>query len=176
MKTFKKIKSKLEISPNDSVDGYFIQSSESECRRVIDSLKGKNKIIGVFGGENSFNRRAIETLKINYLISPERGDKKDTLKQRDSGLNHVLAKEAEKKGILIIVDLDEIRGLEGREQAKRISRLIQNVKICRKAKCSLKIVSFSGGFSEKEVMSFGFSLGMGSLEAKNSIEPIKWSS
>ena len=57
------------------------------------------KKIAVLGRSGDFNRRALETLKIDYLVSPELGERKDTLKHRDSGLNHVLAKIAKEKGI-----------------------------------------------------------------------------
>ena len=68
--------------------------------------------IAVFGREDKFNRRMIETCKIDYLISPERETEKfkrrDSLKQRDSGLNHYLAKEAKRKNISFIIDFSEI--------------------------------------------------------------------
>ena len=116
----------------------------------------------------------METLKIDYLVSPERGFKKDTLKQRDSGINHVVAKEAVKKGIVFVVDFAEVSSLRGKERALRLSRIIQNIKICRKAKCGLKIASFSndvsGVIGEVGRRAFGGSLGMSSLESKKSVE------
>lgn len=87
----KKIKSKSEVLEKDDCDGYLIEASENEARKIIESLKGKEKVIAVVGGDSVFNRRAIETLKVDYLVSPERGLKNDSLKQRDSGLNHVIA-------------------------------------------------------------------------------------
>jgi len=78
-----------------------IDSSEKETRRIIESLKGSGKVIAVVGGDDAFNRRAAESLKINYLVL-QKGRQKDGLKQRDSGINHVVAKIAKEKGI----DLD----------------------------------------------------------------------
>jgi ribonuclease P/MRP protein subunit RPP1 len=169
----KRIKSKLDISPNDKSEGYLIDASEKEVRRIIDSLKGKNKIIGVVGGDNNFNRRAIEILKIRYLVSPERGEKRDTLKQRDSGLNHVLAKEAAKQKISVVIDMNEISKLSGLERSARIKRIIQNIKVCRKAKCDLKIASLatdsSGVVDVKGRSAIGVSFGMSSEQSRDAV-------
>ena len=136
----KKVKSKTDVSKEENCDGYLIEASEDEARKIIASLKGKGKIIAVVGGDSVFNRRAIETLKIDYLVSPERGLKKDGLKQRDSGLNHVVAKEATKKGIEIIIDFGEVSRLVGKAKALRLSRIIQNIGICRKAKSTISLI------------------------------------
>ena len=169
----KKISSKAEISKEDSCDGYLIQNSEKEARKIIESLKTKNMIVALIGGDDAFNRRAIETLKINYLISPEAGFKKDTLKQRDSGINHVTAKLAKEKKISILIAFSEITKLSGKEKALRLEKLIQNIKICRKAKCKIKIVSLATNkkevVDEKSRNAFGVSLGMSSIQVSNAV-------
>jgi len=170
----KKIKSKSEISSADKCDGYLIESNEKEARRIIESLKVKseNKIIAVMGSDDLFNRRAVETLKIDYLVSPEHGQKTDSLKQSDSGLNHVVAKEAKKKNISIVINLSEISKLSKEQKAIRLSRIIQNISICRRAKCGLKIASLAekkeNVINEVGRKSFGLSFGMSTKEAKNS--------
>jgi len=168
MKT-KKIKSKSDISVKDNCDIYLIDADEKIARSIIASLKDSKskKKIGILGRDDGFNRRAVETLKIDYLVSPERGDKKDSLKQRDSGINHVVAKEAKEKGIVIVIDFDEISKLGKKEKALRISRIIQNVKICRKAGCKFEI--WSDSVDEKGLKAFGESLGMSSLQVRDAI-------
>jgi ribonuclease P/MRP protein subunit RPP1 len=169
----KKISNKSNISPDDKSDGYLIEANEKEARKIIDSLKNKNKIIAIIGSDDEFNRRAIETLKINYLVSPERGIKKDSLKQRDSGLNHVVAKEAKKRNIAIVVNLGELSKLSKEEKAIKISRIIQNIKVCRRAGCEIKIASFApkseNVINEISRKSFGISLGMSSIQARESV-------
>ena len=163
---FKKIKTKAEIS--GECDGYLIDSSEKEARKIIASLRDKKegKIVALVGGDDAFNRRAVESLKIDYLVSPERGVKKDSLKQRDSGINHVVAKMAAEKGIVVVVDFAEVAGLKGKDKALRLGRVIQNVKICRKAGCEVKIW---GSGDEKALRSFGISLGMSSSQVRDSV-------
>jgi len=157
----KKIKSKKEIS--DKENGYLIDANEKEVRRIIDALKGKEKIIAVLGRDDEFNRRMLEKTKIDYLVSPERRHVKDSLKQRDSGLNHVLAKIAKEKGIGVIIDFSSLMKMEKMERAKTISRIIQNVKICRRAGCKIKILG-----DEKAGKSFLYSIGASSQQVKNS--------
>jgi len=158
----KKIKTKADIS--GECDGYLIEGSEKEARKIIASLKDKKfkGKVGIVGGDDAFNRRAVESLKIDYLVSPERGDKKDGLKQRDSGINHVVAKMAKEKGVSIVVDFAEISKLKGKDRALRLGRVIQNVKICRRAGCKIEIW---GSGDEKALRSFGISLGMSTKQS-----------
>ena len=170
----KKVKSKSEVLKDDDCDGYLVEAEEKECRRIVESLRKSEKKIGVVGGDDAFNRRIVESLKVDYLVSPERGFKVDSLKQRDSGINHVVAKLAKEKVVLIVVDFNSVRKLEGKDLALRFGRIIQNVKVCRKAGCGIRIASL--GFCESEIVdeksrkAFGFSLGMSSKQVAESVE------
>ena len=157
----------LQPATSASAEAFLIDSSEKEARKIIESLKGKSKTIALQGGDDAFNRRAIETLKINYLLSPEKNTANSTLKQRDSGLNHVTAKEAAKRDITILIDFAEIQKLKGKEKARRLEKIIQNIKICRKAKCKIKIWDSSNKTNEVSLKSFGISLGMSSQQSKD---------
>jgi RNase P/RNase MRP subunit p30 len=169
----KKVSSKSQISAKDECAGYLIESNEKEARKIIEGLKGKNKIFALMGGDNALNRRAIETLRINYLVSPEKGKRKDSLKQRDSGLNHVLVRECVKKNISILLDFNDILKLTGKERARRISKIMQNIVICRKANCNIKIASLAINSDEiilpRERIDFGKSIGMESLQAYQAV-------
>jgi len=163
----KTIKSKAEIKkPFPEV--YLIDADEKTCRGIIASLKDKKfgGEIAVLGRDDKFNRRVLETLKIDYLVSPELGTRKDTLKQRDSGLNHVLAKIAAAKNVKIVIDFDDLNKLKGKGKALRLGRIMQNVKVCRRAKCKMKIF---GSADEKELKAFGFSIGMSSVQVRESV-------
>lgn len=168
---FKKIKSKSELKEGKEIAGYLIDSDEKEIRRIIDALKAKKKkiLLAVQGKDDIFNRRVIETMKVNFLVSPEAGDKKDSLKQRDSGLNHVSAKAAAKNNISIIINFSEINSITDKKQkAIILARIMQNIKICRKANCKIKITTFAENPSqivdEYSLKSFLFSLGASSQQ------------
>lgn len=162
------IKTKSEIQLNEKI--IIIDSEEKTARSIIASLKNKDfkGKIGVFAKENKFNRRAIETLDIDYLFF-QPFERKDTLKQRDSGLNHIIAKEAAKNKITIVIEISRLRKLKSKEKALSISRQIQNIKICRKAKCQIKIHDFDGKVNNHGLKSLATSLGMSSQQVKDSI-------
>lgn len=173
---FMEIKKKEDITSFDC-DGFLIDADERECRRTIEFIKSKNKSvkIAVIGIDDEFNRRAVETLKINYLVSPEITWQNDGLKQRASGLNHVVAKIAKDKKIIFVIDISLInKQSDKKNKAILVSRIIQNIKICRKAKCELKLASFAKNdeelIDEKQAMSIAFSLGMSSQQAKDCFE------
>ena len=169
----KKITSIKELTP---ADGYLIDTNgnEKETRKIIDSLRKQKPIIAIQGYDNTFNRRVLETMKINYLISPEKILKKDNLKQRDSGINHVTAKIAQKNNISLIIDINEIKKFKPKEKSINLSRIIQNIKICRKAKSQIKIASLAKNktelISKRDRQAFLFTLGASSEQVKNSTQ------
>lgn len=172
---FKKIHSKQDLK-EEKLDGYLIESDEKEVRRIIDTLKakGEKKILAVVGKNDEFNRRIIETCKVQYLVSPEFSEGKDTLKQRDSGLNHVSAKAAAKKNISIVINFSEIEKLDKKSKAIVLSRIMQNLIVCRKAGCKIKIASFASNekefVSEYDLRAFLFSLGASSQQVSEAFE------
>jgi len=166
--------SKKEDVKNFDSDGILIDADEKECRRTIEFIKSKNKQIkiAVLGRDDEFNRRALETLKINYLVSPELTEQKDSLKQRASGLNHVIARIAKDKNNAIVEGINFLLlQSDKKSKARLLSRIIQNIKICRKAKCKIKFATFAKSegdlLDEKQIASMGFSLGMSSQQVRN---------
>lgn len=166
----KKISNKQDLTVDPK--GFLLETSEKEARRIIDTLKAKKQkaILALIGQDDAYNRRALETLKINYLVSPELTTSTDTLKQRDSGLNHVTAKIAKEKGIKILLDFTEISQLKGKTKARRLARIIQNIKICRRAGAEIKIATLARNKTQlrdqKQLEAFLFSLGMSSQQVK----------
>jgi RNase P/RNase MRP subunit p30 len=142
---FKKITSKKDLPLKGKFDGYFIESSEGEIRKIFAFLKNstEKKKIAIKALDETFNRRVVETLNFDYLVSLESNLGKDSLRQRSSGINHIVAKSAAMKNISFVVSIESLMNLNNFEKAKYISRIIQNIKICRKAKCSIKLASFS---------------------------------
>lgn len=89
---------------------------------------------------DDFNRKAIEQKKCDILYSLEMGNKKDSLKNIDSGLNDILAALARKHSVSIGINLEEIKKLGKREKAMRLAKIINNIKICRKERTKLAII------------------------------------
>jgi len=173
----KETNSKREFeSFKGEVDIVLINADEKEARKIIETLRGKKdkRLIFVRARDDLFNRRMIETCQINALVSLELNKEKDTLKQRNSGFNHVIAKEAAKKGISIIINFSELEKLDKKEKAKTLAKIIQNINICKKNKSNIKIASFAKDKSELknevQLKAFLFSLGASSQQVAKSCD------
>lgn len=165
------IKSKKELV--EGKDCFIDNDDEKEIRKIIDFLRGKKRIIAVQAYGNTLNRRILETMKINYLVFPEKVSKRDNLKQRDSGINHVTAKIAKEKEINFLINYSELKKMEGKQRALVFSRIIQNLKVCKKVGAVIKVASFARNEKEiiekKEMQEFLLSLGASTKQAKDSI-------
>lgn len=110
----------------------------TNIQQAINSIKSsKDKSIIVKAQNENFNRKILEYGKFHILLSPEDLSEKNSLRQINSGLNHVLAKIAAKNKIAIGIDFKEISNLEKKAKAERLSKIFQNIKICRKAKTKI---------------------------------------
>jgi len=117
---------------------------------------------------NAFNRKMLEYGKFAILLSPESRPERqsDIPKQLDSGMNHVLARIATKNNVAIGIDVKEIAGLQKMVKALRLSRVRQNILVCRRAKTVLAVVNV---FDEKEGQQLLLSLGASTQQAKEAL-------
>ncbi len=125
----------------------------------------KEKPLVVQAKDDEFNRKALEYGKFDILLSPELGERKTKLRQSDSGLNHVLAKIAAKNKIAIGINLDEIRAMPKENKAMTLTKIKQNIAICRKAKTQLAIVTKD----KKEALILILTLGASTQQASEAI-------
>lgn len=108
-----------------------------------------------------FNRRAVEHEKFDVLLSPEASEK-ESLRQEDSGFNDVLARLMSSRKISLGIDLTEISALGSISKAKRLAKIIQNIKIARKANTNLAVVG-----NKKGCFYILLSLGASTQQAKS---------
>ena len=106
----------------------------SKARDLI--RKNKDKKIVFSSDDDELNRKILEKEKIDVLLLNLKG-KKDRQKQRESGLDHVMAKLAKKNNIAIGVDFNEILESNGKMKAEILARVRQNIKICNKNKLKM---------------------------------------
>ena len=107
-----------------------------EVKKLLKKEQG-TKI--VMSQDDTFNRKILEHGNFDIILSVENGVRKNKIRQEDSGLNHVLSKIASKNNIAIGIDLEEISKLQPKEKASRLSKIIQNIRICRKTKTKTAI-------------------------------------
>jgi len=140
--------------------------STTNLQQAKNAIKKAKPPITVQAQNDAFNRKILEYGKFDILLSVETGKRKNTLRQIDSGLNHVLAKIATKNKIALGIDIKEISKLSKVEKAKRLARIIQNIKICRKAGTKLALVNIT---DEKNALNLFLSLGASTSQAKEAI-------
>lgn len=85
-----------ELSGKINVD-YTLEiksNNANEIRKIVSKFRNRSSCISVVGGDLKINRLTLENVNIDVLSRPY-------LKRYDSGINHVLAKEALKNNVAI---------------------------------------------------------------------------
>ena len=144
-----------------------IQENTFDKARI--EIRKQNKKTIVFTSNNDdLNRKVLEKEKINVLLISQKL-RKDKQKQRDSGLNQVLAKIAQKNKIAIGINLDEILKTSGKEKSEILARVQQNIKLCNKNKLKMYFISENSKNirDNYDLKSLGLILGMPTSMTKN---------
>ncbi len=135
-------------------------------RNFISNIKDINKAqkpIIVIGGNDDINRAALSNSKVNILLHPETN--------KHNGLNQVLCKLAHDNNVAIGISFNKI--LNEKDRINLLSKIIQNIRLCRKYKVKVIIASFANNIYEmrsaKDLISFMRVLGSTPLDAKNSL-------
>ena len=142
----------------------YILIKETDFQRARNKIKESNK--GKVGREkvvfsssdDDLNRKVLEKEHIDVLLLSLSG-RKDKMKQRDSGFNHVLAKLAKKRNVVIGINLDEVAFADTNEKSGIIARIRQNIKICNKNKIKMVFISKQER-NKYDLRSLGLVLGM----------------
>ncbi len=113
------------------------ETNFDKVRKLIKENKDKEIIFS--SDDDELNRKILEKEEIKILLL-NMEKRKDFQKQRNSGLNQVLAKLAKKKDIIIGINLDEIINSESKQKARILARISQNVELCNKNKLKMKFI------------------------------------
>lgn len=139
-----------------------------ELSKLVD-IRRKFDVLLVRGGDLNLNRAACETAEVDILTHPE-------YERMDSGLNHVLVKEAARNNIAIEINFREILITNKKTRARILSNIGQNIKLAKKYHAP--IIFCSGAISHWELrspevlISVACQLGLELKEAKDSISKI----
>ena len=137
---------------------------EKARRKLEKEKKGSPSEDIVFTSkDDELNRRIMEKLSDNFeILLIELFGRRDYQKQRNSGLNHVMAKIAKENKIKIGILLDEIIESNDLEKSKILERLKQNVFLCKKQKVQMVFI-FKNPKNKRnslDLKSLGLILGM----------------
>jgi len=134
-----------------------------EAKELI--RKSRNPII-IEAKSSDFNRKILDYGKFNIISGLEYTKEKSSLKNINSGLNEILAKIAKKNDISIGIDLGKIKNLEKKEKAEVLTKIKQNIIICRKTKTKIKVLNYNNKMSASSLL---FSLGASSQQVKEAV-------
>lgn len=140
--------------------------SFNESRKEIK--KNKNKVIVFSSDKDELNRKILEKESINVFLINQ-SNRKDRLKQRDSGLNHVLARIAKKNNVIIGINFDEIINAKEKQRAEILARITQNIKLCNKNRVNMVFISQKYKRDIYDLKSIGLVLGMPTWMTKDLI-------
>mgnify|MGYP001611831050 FL=1 len=135
-----------------------------EARKQIQKLKKEGDEIIVLAQDDNFNRKIFENKDVDLVVGLE-FNKKDYLKQRNSGLNEITARLAKKNNIKILVDIEKISKLDRIEKSRVLARVRQNIELCKRVGCKMVIL---GSASKQDVMSFFLTFKGSTRQAKES--------
>ncbi len=117
-----------------------IKTTPNNLRKDVQKTK---KPVIILGGDDKVNRLAVENKKVDILLSPEKGRKKDYMFFRNAGLNQVLCKLAQKNNVAIGFNFSDILNASDKERPKILARMAQNVKLCKKYKVRMIFSTFA---------------------------------
>ena len=122
----------------------------NEARKQADKFRKENKPFAILSQDDEFNRKALEIKGLTMFIINETLEIKDYGKQRNSGLNEVLAKITAQKNITIGIQIQEITRKSDKEKARALARLSQNIMLCKKASTKLVFVDKEGTIQKQK--------------------------
>ena len=76
-------------------------NNPSEIRKIVRKYRNRSSCISVLGGNLKVNRNCLENIQVDVLSKPY-------FKRYDSGLNHVLAKQAKENNVAIELVFSDI--------------------------------------------------------------------
>ncbi len=152
----------------------FLKISELLDKEIMFAYKQKeNYKLGNIIISNKGERKNFESNKIKMFFDLENLQERDFIHQRNSGLNHILAKIAHDKDKVIGFNFSSVLNASPEKRVLLLGRMRQNVKLCRKYKVKMFIASFASEpyeiRSNYELRAFGYVIGMNPKEVKESL-------
>jgi len=135
----------------------------NQARKQIQLVKTNKQKVVIQAQDDAFNRKILENKDIDILLSPESHNRKDFTKQRDSGLNEILCKLAEKNNIKIAININQLKKLGPKEKAITLSRIRQNIQLCKRTKTQIIFIPKQ---SKQDTISFFTTLKGSTQQAK----------
>lgn len=168
------LRDELEESLSDVISFDYTLEIKSnninEIRKIANRFRNKASCISVVGGDLKVNRAAVENVRIDVLSRPY-------LKRFDSGLNHILAKEALNNNVAIELCFKDVLRTYLSHRSKAISSFKDTYALYRKFDFPLILSSRSESVFDirttHDFISFFKQTGLNDFEIAKSFETSK---
>ena len=141
-----------------------LNANSNEIRKIINKYRNKSNYISCLGGDLKVNRSVCENRRIDVLSRPY-------YKRKDSGMNHVLAKEAQRNNVAIELCFRDILNNRLKYRARLISSFKEIMMFHRKFKFPLILTTDSKSIyhvrSTRDIAAFFKSVGFSDEEIYN---------
>ena len=141
-----------------------LNANSNEIRKIINKYRNKSNYISCLGGDLKVNRSVCENRRIDVLSRPY-------YKRKDSGMNHVLAKEAQRNNVAIELCFRDILNNRLKYRARVISSFKEIMMFHRKFKFPLILTTDSKSIyhvrSTRDIAAFFKSVGFSDEEIYN---------
>ena len=142
-------------------------NNPSEIRKIVRKYRKKSSCISVLGGDLKVNRTSLENIQIDVLSKPY-------LKRYDSGLNHVLAKEAKDNNVAVELVFSDVLKSYLTHRSKVLANFRDIYKLHRKYDFPLILSSGAESVFDlrtvKDFQTVFTQSGLSQLEVKNSFK------
>jgi len=160
----KKIDISATLGQNLTMEcGYIV--NEKNAHYALKKIKEKTLVVSYY---DEPMRNLIEEKQVDIVFGFESIRKKDSLHQRSSGLNHVIAKQMHDNGIACGFSFSDI--LHAHNKDILLGRMMQNIRLCRKFKVAMAAASCAQHpfemRSAADMMNFFGMLGMNNSDFK----------
>lgn len=154
-------------------DSDFSSSKIKIEKAILSKPSDANRSNGTIIVESSeIDRQMFESKRVSMIFNLE-NQKRDSMHYRNSGLNQVLCKLANKNNIKIGVALSNLLRAEDMLLSQLLGRIMQNIVLCRKYKVDIALASFAHVPYEmrapRDIISLGICLGMHQSDAKRAV-------
>ena len=141
-----------------------LNANSNEIRKILNGYRNKSDYISCLGGDLKVNRSVCENRRIDVLSRPY-------YKRKDSGMNHVLAKEAQRNNVAIELCFRDILNNRLKYRARVISSFKEIMMFHRKFKFPLILTTDSKSIyhvrSTRDIAAFFKSIGFTDEEIYN---------
>lgn len=138
--------------------------TETNFSKLKNIVKESTSPIIFSSADDNLNRKVMEKLPIDIILIPLT-ERKDYMKQRDSGFNQVMAKIAKKNNIQIGIDLDEL--IDEKIKSRILARVTQTIMLCNKNNVQMQFIQEKNKRDIYELKSLLLSLGAPTKMSKN---------